>query len=73
MALLTDLKKSIDELPYEDAFTIVAKIQMSRVTKKVKSKKKKTTLSISELTGGLSPEDAKEMLAKLSETFGDKI
>lgn len=73
MAVLTDLKKSVNELPYRDAFTIVAEIQLSRITRKVKSRKKKTTLSISELTGGLSPEDAREMLAKLSKTFGDKI
>ena len=68
MEPLLTLKKSINELPYEEALILVSAIRTSRLTRKMKSRKpRKTskTMPLSKLMQGITPAKAKEMLAKL--------
>lgn len=68
MEPLLTLKKSINEIPYEEALIAVSAIRTSRTTRKVKSKKaRKTskTMPLSKMMQGITAEQARELLDKM--------
>lgn len=65
MEPLLTLRKSINEIPYEQALISVSAIRESRLIRKTKPRKaqaKRTTMPLKKLTEGLTAQGAKELL-----------
>ena len=70
MEPLLTLKKSINEIPYEQALISVSAIRASRLIRKTlprKAQAKRTTMPLKRLTKGLTSKEAKELLKEFKE------